>query len=53
MMADLIDRQKVLDTMDECVLKPLYLDRTGNILECDKCIFHGTEECQCKGGEHT
>lgn len=38
---------------DECTLKSLYLDRTGNILECDKCIFHGTEECQCKGGEQS
>ena len=37
--------------MDECTLKSLYLDRTGNILECDQCIFFGTDECQYKGGD--
>ena len=48
-LTDLPSSQPWMAT-DECVLKPLYLDRTGNILECDKCIFRNTDECQYKGG---
>lgn len=48
-LADLPPSQPLVVT-DECILKPLYLDRTGNILECHKCIFRDTDECQCKGG---
>ena len=48
-LADLPPSQPWVVT-DECILKPLYLDRTGNILECHKCIFRGTDECQYKGG---
>lgn len=49
-LADLPPTQPWVAT-DECILKPLYLDRTGNILECHKCIFRGTDECQFKGGD--
>lgn len=34
--------------MDECVIREIYIDRTHTDLECDKCIFNGTEECKCK-----
>lgn len=33
------------ELMDECLVKSFYLERTGETLECDKCIFKGTEQC--------
>lgn len=32
----------------ECAVQARYLDRTQKPLECEHCIFHDTEMCECK-----
>ena len=31
---------------DNCTIKAHYLNRTTETLECDKCIFRGTDQCE-------
>lgn len=30
----------------ECMIQIIYLERTQKPLECEKCIFRNTEECE-------
>lgn len=36
---------------EECKVQENYLQRSGNILSCEVCIFKDTEVCEC-GREH-
>ena len=37
--------------MDDCLIKDYFYERTDSVLDCEHCLFRGTDECQCEGGD--
>lgn len=35
----------------ECAIQTRYMDRTQKTLECDQCLFKGTDMCECEESE--